>query len=335
MLDLDKIYELAKGIDHHLRQLEGCMDVLREMRDSLEQLVQHEHREKSNELELLRAEVRMLARKLEEQGMPHSSDYEIEYEAIKEQVQSDSWPVAVNPEFLCNNAEKEKLRARSIVELVIAENFDDQKFLDFGCGHGHVPPIVHQAGAQISIGYDPNEFFENHRTEEYTLTSSWERVTEDAPYDIILLHDVLDHCIDPIEALLQIKGVLSQSGRIYVRNHPWCARHGGHLYLTKNKAFLHLLMDEVELQRLEGLTCVPTTKILYPLPTYRDWFKKAGLHIRSELPITSEVEDFFLDQAHLYNRLAKQWNNIAEIKDNMAIDFVDYVLDARQGIDII
>jgi hypothetical protein len=150
-----------------------------------------------------------------------------------------------------------------------------------------------------------------------------------APFDIILLHDVLDHAVllDPVQILMQAASVLSDNGRIYVRNHTWCSRHGSHLYLYKNLAFLHLVFDEIELVRCEGLQLEPNIKVNNPVETYRSWFGKANLEVKSEFIIRSEVEEFFTKTALINERIQKNWTDPATAKSNMEIDFIEYILE--------
>lgn len=128
----------------------------------------------------------------------------------------------------------------------------------------------------------------------------------------------------------QIRDILTPKGRVYVKTHPWCSRHGGHIYTQKNKAFIHLIFDEIELMRMSGISSEPTLKITKPLETYGKWFTEAGFKIISEIPEINEVEKFFLTPSKVNDRLKRHWNDSTEMKNNMRITSVEYVLEHSQ-----
>jgi hypothetical protein len=157
-------------------------------------------------------------------------------------------------------------------------------------------------------------------------------VQKNAPYDIILIHDVLDHIeeISPVQALNMAASVLSAEGRIYLRTHPWCSRHGSHLYMKKNTAFLHLLMDEIELMRCYGLEIEHNIKVFNPIETYNNWIKEANLEIKSEFVIRNAVENVFTKPSIIKERLNKHWNQPETIENQMEINFIEYILESPQ-----
>ena len=166
-------------------------------------------------------------------------------------LQSADWPEAAPAFLICQNTEEDKTeRAEGIINY-IAENFTNKKFCDFGCGEGHV---AREAGkiAGYSIGYDvvkdgtlPWESTEY----DYSLTTDFEKIKQNGPYDIILLYDVLDHVKSPEDVLKQVASISNANTKIFVRFHPWIGRHGGHLYKDLNKAWAHLVFTEEELLR--------------------------------------------------------------------------------------
>ena len=68
-------------------------------------------------------------------------------------LKSDEWPEAV-PEFLiCEDTEEDKSdRAEGILDFM-GLDLDGKKFLDFGCGEGHVAMKAAES-AKVSVGYD-------------------------------------------------------------------------------------------------------------------------------------------------------------------------------------
>jgi 2-polyprenyl-3-methyl-5-hydroxy-6-metoxy-1,4-benzoquinol methylase len=251
---------------------------------------------------------------------------------------SDQWPQAVPDDLICGDDEDNKLnRAAGIVHEFIRADMTDKRFLDFGCGEGHVPFVAaNLVGVKLAVGYDPVAQDWNHfdHVSNMKLTSHFEEVKKDAPYDVILLNDVLDHCSNPKALLEQVKEVKSQTGRIFVRCHPWTSRHGTHLYKQLNKAYLHLVFNKEELYAM-GLKDTHTYQLLDPMPAYRSLFKDAGFTVVQEEVITHPVELFFTHKPAILRRIKEKWakseNNALATgvefpREIMEIQFADFVL---------
>lgn len=328
MFDLKQIDEIARGLDEHLRKLESFSGLLQEVKVSLALLRESQEKNYIYELNKVKKDLASLSESLQKYGLPKTSEYEKVLNELREILESEDWPFAVEPHLICDNQEKASIRANAILDLFVAENFKFKRFLDFGCGEGHTIPAAKSREASLTIGFDVDKG--KYKFDNHDFTDNFDVVRSKAPYDIILLHDVLDHIVidDPIETLKKAASVLSREGRIYVRNHPWCSRHGGHLYTKSNKAFLHLIMDEIELVRWKGLETEHNIKILKPLETYRYWIQEAGLEIKSELPIRSKVEEFFLKPSVIRERLNKNWDDSELVQNYMEIDFVEYILES-------
>jgi len=240
---------------------------------------------------------------------------------------SGEWPTAVNPETIVDrssDAEKTE-RAEGIIEVMNLPDMKELKFLDFGCGEGHVAKKVAET-AKMAVGYDLKSNFIQDTTENLLFTTNFEEVAKSAPYDIILIYDVLDHCDDPISILNNCKSVLGPSGRVFVRCHPWCSRHGGHLYLESNHAFAHLVFTEEELQKM-GLHVDCKQKVLFPGKTYSDWFNETNFKIDKSSVETTNVEGYFVQQLLVKNRILeiyRQKNGFPT--KQLQQDFRDYVL---------
>lgn len=331
MFDVKEILQLSVGLDEHLRKLEGFISILRDVKTSLDELLHSKENHYLYELEQLKKHVAGLTEQLEKRGLPHTNQYEKDLIDLRQILEQDKWPNAVDPTSICDDDEKANLRAEFIIDLLVAERFKDKAFLDYGCGQGHTIIVALERDARFAYGYDLSlkelKFPKDH------FTSNFDDVRAKGPYDIILVHDVLDHImmIDPIAALLQIKSVLSKNGRVYVRNHPWSARHGGHLYMQKNKAFLHLICDDTELVRINGLQCEHNIRVTTPLETYRYWFQEAGFKIIRETPIRDQVEEIFLTPSVINNRLRSKFSNPENMINNLEISFVEYVLEPLES----
>lgn len=330
MLDIKEIYELSAGVEYHLQQLEKVLPMLREVKESLELLKRSREGEFLWQLHLLKEEVQDLKTHLRRYGLQEASKYENELKALKEELTSDRWPAAVEEEMVCLTEEQIRLRAEGILNIVVGEDLANRTFLDFGCGSGHVAALAQERGATV-VGYDIDR--SRWKLESPILTDDFEEVRKRGSYEIILLHDVLDHIqgVDPITALQQIRSVMNRESRIYVRNHPWCSRHGGHVYEDINKAFVHLVFDDVELTRVCGCQATHNVKVSRPLDTYRHWFSAANLEIKSEIAIRREVEKFFLEPTHAAQRLKQKWEDSAQMVKDLEIEFVEYMLQAPEG----
>jgi hypothetical protein len=126
------------------------------------------------------------------------------------------------------------------------------------------------------------------------------------------------------------KSVLAPEGRIYMRCHPWCSRHGGHAYRAINKAFVHLVLSEEELKSM-GVEVEPTINVVRPLDTYGRIIDRSGLVLDSELELDhQDVESFFSETPLVTKRILKHWGLPAWGDDpprfQMSMCFLDYVL---------
>lgn len=261
-----------------------------------------------------------------------------QFDDLKTLLDSSEWPNAVFEVQIAdeNSEEDKKERAEGIVDIILP-SLDNKKLLDFGCGEGHVAECAAKK-ANLSIGYEteknPNSQLKwEEKKENLLLTTDFEKVKSEGPYDIILIYDVLDHAKKESmsEILERAKSVLSEDGIIYLRCHPWCGRHGGHAYRKINKAFVHLVFTEEELEEM-GLVLEPTQKVLFPLNTYSEAIEKAGLVNIQEREIDfQDAEPFFSENPVVKERLLKlyglkEWGENGVPAFQMSQCFVDYVL---------
>lgn len=261
-----------------------------------------------------------------------------EFSVIKQLLASEEWPNAVFEFQIAdeNSEDDNKERAEGIAGIILP-SLNHKKFLDFGCGKGHVAKYKANEAA-ISVGYDkeknPNSQLEwEDKKENFLLTTDFEKVKTEGPYDIILIYDVLDHAKEESmkQVLERAKSVISDEGTIYLRCHPWCGRHGGHAYRKINKAFAHLVFTEDELEKM-GLVLEPNQKIFFPLATYLKAIEDAGLvKINEEEIDFQDVEPFFSNNPVVKKRLLKlygikEWRDSGTPSFQMSQCFVDYVL---------
>lgn len=263
------------------------------------------------------------------------------FEQLKKALQSDKWPEAVNPNLICDpNSDTDKIeRARGIVELMVEDNLEGMRFLDYGCGEGQTIKAALENQAKTAVGYDivnhPNwnklkednsNFFESKQA---ILSSDLTEIKNAGPYDIILLFDVLDHLqdVEPIDVMKTIHDLLDNNGKVYIRCHPSTSRHATHLYHELNKAYVHLVLSESELKEIipETKFAIPNIGITRPIAAYNSWFEKSGFKILNKRDITEKVEPFF-QIPKIAERVMKttKFGNFPDFQ--LSLQFVDYSL---------
>lgn len=254
-------------------------------------------------------------------------------ELLFELLKTSLWPEAVPDAMVVKDEPTRKIRASSIVSSFIKQPVKDRKVLDFGCGDGHCVAEAKRVGAD-AIGYDIKTDENWAKLEGVELTNDFARIQQKAPYDVILLYDVLDHCVDiePVEILKSIAPLMGQETKLYLRCHPFSASHGTHGYYSLNKAYAHLFFTPEELATLGDKP--EKVRVLEPLNRidgqYRDWITAAGLSVVGKPnKIMSEPHPFFLDPFMLaeLNRLHyKSPTDHETLKNMLAVNFVDYIL---------
>ena len=238
------------------------------------------------------------------------------------------WPSAIPPSLLCNlESEKDKLeRAEGIIETFFTNEDSKLKILDFGCGEGHITFNLLKNNDRNVYGYDIKKH-NNYYWETYKefITDNLDLIENKSPYDIIFLYDVIDHVENDLNTFKTITKLLKKDGKIIMRCHPWCSRHGGHLYHKINKAFIHLFLDDQS-----EIFC---QKTIFPLAKYRDLIKNSNLEIINESIEKQNVEDYF-KQEKIKKIILKKWNR----KENdefplfqLEQNFVDYVLKIKNS----
>lgn len=261
--------------------------------------------------------------------LPASTD--TEFEELKKLLESDKWPAAVDPALICDtNSEEDKLnRAEGILELLIEEPLKDKKFLDFGCGEGHTAYKAIAQEVTLSVGYDiiKNDNWAKYQADKLILTTNKEEVQQHAPFDVILIYDVIDHTTQEkaSEILTLAKTLLADNGKIYMRTHPFSSRHATHLYHKTNKAFMHLVFTEDELQKLGLEKTEDHWKVVYPLAKYKALITNVNLKIRSNNVLRQQVEPFFKQQI-VANKIIEKFNNKKFPDYQLEQQFLDYVL---------
>lgn len=224
-------------------------------------------------------------------------------------------PDAVNPELIAKTYAARRLRALGILYQFFPD-LERKRFLDFGCGDGTLvrEAILHKAG--YARGYDIVPTFDWQYTPELYLHN----LDKLEPFDCILVHDVLDHCVKTSQAVVmkQIHSLCHRNTVVKIRCHPWTSRHGTHLYHQLNKAFIHLLWTQAQLTA--HVLEIPTLKVKNA--NYEQLFADSNFQIVSAMPLIDEVEEVFTTYPQVKQRLEEQ-----EItQEMMQVSFIDYEL---------
>lgn len=250
-------------------------------------------------------------------------DLEFREIAVPKLLDTPLWPRAVNQNLIVGeqDVKKKEVRARSIVRSYITENLEGKRFLDFGSGIDACKEAAKESGVAVAFAYDV--------VASKGVANDWNAIRTAGPYDVVLMYDVIDHLVDDNgnligvdqipEILKTVKGVLAEGGKIFMRCHPWTARHGTHCYLKNNKAFAHYVNSEND-----GM---PTIKITAPVATYEQAFKKAGLKIAKKSIVEQTVEPLFGTPA--FRKTFKghfNENNSWMYQKVMSFAFIDFVL---------
>lgn len=215
------------------------------------------------------------------------------FDYLRDRLVSGDWPKATDA--ICDpDSEADKSnRAKDILSLYIEKPVEGKKILDYGCGEGHLTRMAAEFRAIRAVGYDIVAANWPAATDKYTFSTNFKEVAAEGPYDLVILYDVLDHAVNPVEQLNKARSVLANDGLMFVHCHPWISRHGGHYFQVINKAFVHLVFTQDEMRRMNYGPTSDVNRVLTPIKTYEDWFKKANLRIRSYKLGKTHVESIF------------------------------------------
>lgn len=330
----------AHACDLHLRGIIDCIPALHDLSSALRDSASRKLDDCMVEINKIHEMNRLIMERLDKMGAPQIDLYERTMQFIHGKLVGEEWPSAVPPGQIVRSPEAESYRAKTILDLLVTEFVKDLRFLEVGCGNGLVCKAAYERGARVAIGVDSDTKlkwdFGNDPHGQLRLSHSFADADFDKPYDIVLLYDVLDHSEqDPVQLLQTIKNMLSNRGRVYIRTHPWCGRHGSHLYEQINKAYLHLVLDDIELTRIGGYHAPFVRRLTRPIETYHKWFSEAGYVIRSETICRNDIEGFFLGSENLAirDKIKAHWQGDDPIP-HMSIEFVDYMLEPDKSYNV-
>jgi len=190
----------------------------------------------------------------------------------------DDWPQAIDESFICRNAEDEMYRAQAIVELLIDENLNEKKFLDFNLSENYCVNYVNRnKKALFSAGLYLHA--EEKEEQKLLVTSDYQKIVSFAPYDIILAFDVFNHLETDIDdCFKRLYNIIAKDGFFYLRTHPYSSRHATHFYKEENKAYMHYVkqcgvhhnkinIDEKYLESV-GFSVITKRDLFQPIENY-------------------------------------------------------------------
>lgn len=128
--------------------------------------------------------------------------------------------------------------------------------LEIGCGQGGNLKQFYLRGCNV-VGVDINEskikvardifskIVKSNGSYNFICSNLYD-MDEAEKYDVILVHDVIEHVHDKLKLILKVKNLLTTKGILFFRFPPWQMPFGGHQQICENKVcssipFIHLL----------------------------------------------------------------------------------------------
>jgi ubiquinone/menaquinone biosynthesis C-methylase UbiE len=131
---------------------------------------------------------------------------------------------------------------------------------EIGGGNGELSAFFARHGASSVFCIEPNveradEAME--RAKEYSAMRVRNSVGEDASlpsasFDRVVLHDVMEHCNDPVGVLAEAGRILTSAGDMLVSFVPWYAPYGGHTWSTLPLPWGHLFYPKSVLAEMRS-----------------------------------------------------------------------------------
>lgn len=246
----------------------------------------------------------------------------------------DCWPEAVLQSIADKppTRQDQTHRAKAVLDSMLDRTVEGLKFLDYGCGEGWVVQEICSRGVAEAWGFDPEPSESWGELGKVSMTNYREKLPTGNYFDIIMLHDVLDHCKDPVEVMGHVRSLLKHGGTVYVKCHPWTSKHATHAFKQGlNKAYIHLFLNWDEIKAATGQEPKFTRPEKNAVEAYHWWFK--AFDIKRERFIREPVSDFFQVPAFKELLANEQQIPLAGIDDFlklMEIQFVNYVLTPKK-----
>ena len=130
-----------------------------------------------------------------------------------------------------------------------------KRVLDYGCGDGFQSIAIANLGADYALGVDINE---NRLAHARRLANGLENVgfsrKIDGEFDIVVSLNALEHFVNPLENIKEMKNALNDNGTILLSfGPPWFAPYGHHMYFFCPFPWINLLFSEATVMRVRSL----------------------------------------------------------------------------------
>lgn len=217
---------------------------------------------------------------------------------------------------------------RKFIE-TISTPINNKNILEFGCNDNELASLLkNECGAKKVVSYDLDlcKFKqENINDQKIIYTENFRIVQQNAPYDIIIANDILDHVENPVHWLKQMSSLMEENSRLFVRFHPYTSRNGTHLGNQINKAYIHLIFSDDELATF-GVSNKFTKEIVDLKVSYEKFIEASGLKIIKHSVKKNPVDIIFLTDKRIVNRLRKHLPVETNINDVLEVEYIDYEL---------
>ena len=172
------------------------------------------------------------------------------------------------------------------------------RVLDFGCGLGGLPRVLRSLGWD-AIGYEDGFAIDWMRAADMPAL---EKLPDDESFDVIFAIEVVEHLVDPLSALREIRKQLAPGGRLIIT--------------TGNLARARRPLSEW------SYAAVPEVHVTFWSPAA--WKRALSLTgfepIRPRRPLSPEVTQYKIlkalpEAAHSLARIAPTWRRLGSIVD--------------------
>jgi len=252
---------------------------------------------------------------------PNDEDKLKELTELRFQIRKDDWPKAIDDKE--SDPSHDFLGSLSIP-------IKNQSVLEFGgCDYNLGVSLKKDYDAEKVVSYDI-ELCRYKKTmlhnSSVVYTDNFKLVQQKGNYNIILVNDIIDHVENSNYWLHHLCDLIDKdTGRIFIRCHPYTSKNGTHIGEQTNKAFLHLIFNDNELATL-GVTNKFTRKTIDSTKSYRKLFEECGLKIVKEVIKKEVVESMFLTDSRITERIKNSLGIQENLIDFLEIKYIDYEL---------